>query len=279
MREVAGFEALYAAHRRHVVAYCRRRAAREDAYEAADETLLIAWRRFDEIPAGLERAWLYGVAWRVLANQHRGARRRRPLGDRLAHVPLTWGHPRALCASRGVPSRAAWPFGRGLWYQCVPWLPVGTGDLRGREEQPVGLRKDRHPHLDALRAVPLFEGVDDRHLRSVAEQAERVSVPAGELLMLERFHGEQFLIIVEGSASVRHGSQEVARVGQGDFLGEIGLLEHADRSATVVALTPMKLLVIDEGGFQDLLRENPEVAARVQREAALRMAANEGDDG
>lgn len=95
MREVSGFEALYAAHRRHVVAYCRRRTGREDAYEAADETFLIAWRRFDEVPAGLERAWLYGVAWRVLANQHRGTRRRRQLGVRLAQTIAPFAGPEA----------------------------------------------------------------------------------------------------------------------------------------------------------------------------------------
>jgi RNA polymerase sigma factor (sigma-70 family) len=93
VREVAGFEALYSAHRRHVVAYCCRRAAREEAYEAADETFLIAWRRFDEIPEGRERAWLYGVAWKVLANHHRGQRRRRQVGDRLAQTAAPFAGP------------------------------------------------------------------------------------------------------------------------------------------------------------------------------------------
>jgi RNA polymerase sigma factor (sigma-70 family) len=83
--DAAGFEALYVAHRRHVVAYCLRRACRSDAYEAADETLLIAWRRFEEIPQEQEqeRAWLYGVARRVLSNQHRGDHRRGRLNNRL----------------------------------------------------------------------------------------------------------------------------------------------------------------------------------------------------
>jgi RNA polymerase sigma-70 factor, ECF subfamily len=84
VQDAAAFEACYVAHRRHVLAYCLRRAHRSDAEEAADETFLIAWRRFDEIPHGQERAWLYGVAFHVLGNQHRGARRRRRLGVRLA---------------------------------------------------------------------------------------------------------------------------------------------------------------------------------------------------
>ena len=94
MRDACAFEACYVAHRRHVVAYCLRRADRGDAEEAADETFLIAWRRFEEIPTGQERAWLYGVAFHVLGNQHRGAQRRRRLGDRLAqHRQDAFGGP------------------------------------------------------------------------------------------------------------------------------------------------------------------------------------------
>lgn len=86
VRDAAGFDALYVAHRRYVVAYCLRRSHRAEAYEAADETFLIAWRRFDEIPSGQERAWLYGVAYRVLGNQYRGESRRLRLGAKLAQV-------------------------------------------------------------------------------------------------------------------------------------------------------------------------------------------------
>jgi RNA polymerase sigma factor (sigma-70 family) len=86
VQDVAAFETFYVAHRRHVVAYCLRRASRSDALEAADETFLIAWRRSDEIPPQ-ERAWLYGVAYRVLANLNRSERRRRQLTVKLTHDP------------------------------------------------------------------------------------------------------------------------------------------------------------------------------------------------
>lgn len=93
VRDAAAFEALFVAHRRHVVAYCLRRAPRADALEAADETFLIAWRRFGDIPAGRERAWLYGVARKVLGNQYRGARRRQQLDARLAGTTAFVGGP------------------------------------------------------------------------------------------------------------------------------------------------------------------------------------------
>jgi RNA polymerase sigma-70 factor (ECF subfamily) len=89
MPDTAAFEELYRAHRRHVLAYCLRRASETDAFEAADETFLVAWRRFDEIPPGNERAWLYGVAYHVLGNQYRSARRRRQLSGRLREVTGT----------------------------------------------------------------------------------------------------------------------------------------------------------------------------------------------
>ncbi|GAA4636151.1 sigma-70 family RNA polymerase sigma factor [Actinoallomurus vinaceus] len=79
------FEEIYAACHDPVLGYVLRRT--EDGHDAADvlaETFLVAWRRIDEIPAGdRARPWLFGVARRVLANHHRGERRRTALGDRL----------------------------------------------------------------------------------------------------------------------------------------------------------------------------------------------------
>ncbi len=83
-KEVA-FEHLYAAHHRAVLAYCARRALKWDAWDAAAEVFLVAWRRMDDVPAGDQaRAWLYGVAYRTLANQRRTARRKHRLAERAA---------------------------------------------------------------------------------------------------------------------------------------------------------------------------------------------------
>lgn len=81
----AGFERLYWAHHRAVLAYCARRVSRADAWDAASEVFLVAWRRPDDVPPGDEaRAWLLGVAYRVLANQRRGSRRKAHLLERAA---------------------------------------------------------------------------------------------------------------------------------------------------------------------------------------------------
>ena len=85
------FRTLFEAEARGVLGYALRRVEdREDAADIVAETFSVAWRRIDDVPAGAEaRLWLYGVARRTLANQRRGALRRRRLSDRLReHVRL-----------------------------------------------------------------------------------------------------------------------------------------------------------------------------------------------
>jgi RNA polymerase sigma-70 factor (ECF subfamily) len=79
------FEEIYAACHDPVLGYVLRRTGNgHDAADVLAETFLTAWRRLDDIPGGEStRPWLYGVARRVLANHHRGERRRLALGDRL----------------------------------------------------------------------------------------------------------------------------------------------------------------------------------------------------
>ena len=79
------FRRLYTANFAALLAYALRRVEQhEDAADVVAETFLVAWRRGPELPAGDEvRLWLYGAARRVLANHHRGGRRRERLGERL----------------------------------------------------------------------------------------------------------------------------------------------------------------------------------------------------
>jgi RNA polymerase sigma-70 factor (ECF subfamily) len=81
---LARFRALYDAAYPRVTAYALRRArSREDAFDVVAETMLIAWRRFDEIPEGPPRLpWMLGVARRVLANHYRAERRKKGLMQR-----------------------------------------------------------------------------------------------------------------------------------------------------------------------------------------------------
>ncbi len=81
----AQLTALYANHGRDILAYALRRApSAEDAADAVADTFLVAWRRLPEVPPEPQaRLWLYGVARRTVANQHRGERRRTRLAEQL----------------------------------------------------------------------------------------------------------------------------------------------------------------------------------------------------
>jgi RNA polymerase sigma-70 factor (ECF subfamily) len=75
-----------------VLTYCARRTSRADAWDAASEVFLVAWRRFDDVPPKSEaRAWLYGVAYKILANQRRAEQRRRRLFEKAAGVAAATG--------------------------------------------------------------------------------------------------------------------------------------------------------------------------------------------
>jgi RNA polymerase sigma-70 factor (ECF subfamily) len=81
---LARFEELFTCHHDDVLRYfVRRLDIRADAADLVAETLLIAWRRLDEVPDGQILPWLYGVARRVLSNHRRGETRRHGLADRL----------------------------------------------------------------------------------------------------------------------------------------------------------------------------------------------------
>ena len=78
------FDPLFEAHYDAIFRYCVRRLGRSDAEDAAADVFAVAWRRLDEMPEGdTGRAWLFGVAYRVVGNQYRSRWRRTRLSNRL----------------------------------------------------------------------------------------------------------------------------------------------------------------------------------------------------
>ncbi|WP_067486500.1 RNA polymerase sigma factor [Actinomadura hibisca] len=108
------FEQVYAGHRARILAYALRRTADpQDAADVLAETFLIAWRKLDDVPRGEAAGlWLYGVARRVLANHHRGERRRSALvGDLAGQLRVDLASHRELRADGGDRAAIAAAFG------------------------------------------------------------------------------------------------------------------------------------------------------------------------
>ena len=99
--------------------------------------------------------------------------------------------------------------------------------------------------------------------------------PKESVVFNEGDAGHEMFIIHEGKVKivkrVRSIETTLAELGEGDFFGEMAILEKSPRSATVVAMTDLKLLAIDEKTFEHILRSNPDVAIRIMRQMALRI--------
>lgn len=121
-----------------------------------------------------------------------------------------------------------------------------------------------HDNADKLLAnVPLFAGLVERDLRRISGLMTGLEVPAGKVITREGQTGREFIIILEGTASVTVDGDQVAAVGPGDFQGEISLLDGGPRTATVVATSPMRLLVASGQEFDQLLDEAPTIARKM----------------
>lgn len=114
-------------------------------------------------------------------------------------------------------------------------------------------------NTDVLRAVPLFAGMTERSLQSIAELARETSYDPASVIVREGEPGESFVVIVTGGAAVEQGGSALNRLGPGDFLGEIALIDGGPRTATVTATEAIAALVIDRAGFQRLMDDHPVV--------------------
>jgi CRP/FNR family cyclic AMP-dependent transcriptional regulator len=125
--------------------------------------------------------------------------------------------------------------------------------------------------LDHLGQVPLFADCSRKQLQAVAAATTELDVPGGKVLVREGEHGHEAFVIVEGSATVTRKDQQIATLGAGDVVGELAPLTGGVRTATVIADSPMLVLVIGQREFGALLDEVPGLAVRVLHNLAHRM--------
>ena len=133
------------------------------------------------------------------------------------------------------------------------------------------LRRDRK--IELIAHVPLFAGCSKRELAKIASLSDEIDLPAGSKLTVEGRSGREFCVLISGSAEVRAGEKKLATLSDGDFFGEIALILDTPRSATVSAITPVRLLVVERSAFRRLLRELPSIQAKVLEALAARLAA------
>ncbi|HMB19334.1 MAG TPA: cyclic nucleotide-binding domain-containing protein [Gaiellaceae bacterium] len=133
----------------------------------------------------------------------------------------------------------------------------------------------KNAKVDLIKGVPLFSECSRKELGEVAGIADEIDLREGKELTKQGQAGREFFILVEGTADVKKGSRRVNELGPGDFFGEISLIRHTPRTATVVATSPVRTLVITERSFQSLLQHQPGIQNKVMSALAARLAPEE----
>jgi CRP/FNR family cyclic AMP-dependent transcriptional regulator len=124
---------------------------------------------------------------------------------------------------------------------------------------------------DLLALVPLFEGLGRRHLKQITEHADEISYRPNERIVEAGQPGGSFYVVVQGEAKVVRGPKVVARIGPGEFFGEISLLDGGPRTATVVAETRVLAIRIFKSSFDKVLSQEPGVATKILTVVARRL--------
>lgn len=138
------------------------------------------------------------------------------------------------------------------------------------------LWRTRPNKIALLQRIPIFEGLSQGQLGQIARLADEVDVPAGKRLAAAGAIGREMFIIVNGEATVRTRQKRAIRLGPGDFMGEMSLLDGGLRSADVEAATPMRLLVVSFRDFWSLLDAAPSLSRKIMQTLSRRLRDAEG---
>jgi len=125
--------------------------------------------------------------------------------------------------------------------------------------------------LDHLRNVALFSACTTRDLQKIAKAGDEVTLPAGALIVDQGQTGREAFVVLEGSATVRRNGKKVATLGPGGVIGELSLLDHGPRTASVTCDTSCVLLVLEQRSFVGVLDQVPALAHKMLSHLAGRI--------
>jgi len=130
--------------------------------------------------------------------------------------------------------------------------------------------------IELLQSVSLFWDLTEKELGYISEKMVLRHYEAGQMILLEASEGEQCFFVTEGSVKITRLSKEgreviLAILNDGDFFGEMSLLDGESRSANVIALDDTKVLTLNRNDFLLVIKEYPQIAIQLLKEMALRL--------
>jgi CRP-like cAMP-binding protein len=124
---------------------------------------------------------------------------------------------------------------------------------------------------DTLAGFALFSDLSGPQLRALIETFDEVSFPAGERVLRQGLSGSGFYVILDGEAAVRLDGSDLATLPRGDFFGEVSILLGESPVADIVALQPLRCLVLPADRVKELLTAYPQVMYRMLQVQARRL--------
>jgi len=121
------------------------------------------------------------------------------------------------------------------------------------------------PSIEQVRRLAVFQNASDAEIREVIDHGTYVQIPAGWSVIWEGTPAEKAYLVLEGEVSVRHTGEVVATLGVGDFIGEMAIIQHRLRSATVVATTQVLGLHFTDEAVTELRATNEPFRAAIDR--------------
>jgi len=130
---------------------------------------------------------------------------------------------------------------------------------------------DDAPKPEQLQRLNRLEALTDADLEKVVKAGRHVHLPADWALMSENTPADKAYLIVDGEVSVRRGGQEFARLGPGDVIGEVSIVEHKLRTASVVSVTPLEVVHFTRESVEQLIEQVPAFGEAIRATAAERL--------
>lgn len=118
---------------------------------------------------------------------------------------------------------------------------------------------------DRLKKLDLFSSLSDEELEQVAQAAEETTVDEGDSVVRKGTEPYQLFVIEEGSAKVERDDDVVAKLGEGDVVGEMGAIQRGLRNATVIATSPVKVVFFTQSQVKQLRKDIPDLDERLQK--------------
>ncbi len=119
--------------------------------------------------------------------------------------------------------------------------------------------------------VPLFANLEKKHVEAISDAGKRLSYDSGHKIVRKGEKGMGFYLILEGKVEVRSGEKVLAKLGKGNFFGEMALLDNQPRSADVVAVAPTTCFGLTGWAFEGILKKEPEMVIGIMKELTHRL--------